>query len=292
MVGMLVTGLFLLVLGALITGFAWYDADFVRFNRDRLDRLAAEGGAPGRLTVVALGDSALKHATRDEADMADLGRKAGIPDLRFLRITYDAGIFADFHPLLDRVLEVRPDIVLIQMDFLFRVGAWNRHFPVYLRNLVSWAVHGTPVFANPWDTQYSRRCTHDGVSGLVAHSFPHLPADTTSGVTVEPRARAYGQVMAFAGKAQARGIRVALIQLRGSSRFQAPFFAGHDDDPSAPTRLRKDPASAAATLPLWPFPSALVGDRNFCDVVHMTDASSRVYAGWLAQALARETAPP
>ncbi|HYD32717.1 MAG TPA: hypothetical protein VEB64_17890 [Azospirillaceae bacterium] len=281
-VWMLAAGLFLVVLGALMVGFSWYDAEFRRFNRARLDALAA--APPLALTVVALGDSRLRHATRDEAEMADLGRQAGVGDLRFLRIVYNAGAFGDFVPLLDRILEVRPDVVLIQLDFLFRARAWDRNFRLYLRNLMWSVTRGTPVFDDPWATQFDRPCRRDGQPDLFTDSrhFERFKIGVAQGFSLDPDAPAYARVMAFAEAARARGIRVAFVHLRSSSQLEALIHEGRDLRPDLLAKVAGDSRGAD----FWRFPAESAGDRDYCDFIHLTDEASRAFSRWLVRRLA------
>ncbi|WP_042699755.1 hypothetical protein, partial [Azospirillum sp. B506] len=109
----------LAALGVLWTGSMLYDQPFAWYNLNRIDAVANRAArTPGSVMVVALGDTALRDATLDERGMAKIAAERGVPNLEFLRIVHRQAQFADFEPLLDRLIAVKPTLILIDRNLL------------------------------------------------------------------------------------------------------------------------------------------------------------------------------
>ncbi|AWK86439.1 hypothetical protein DEW08_09485 [Azospirillum thermophilum] len=173
---------------------------FVRFNLNRIANMADRAGrqtAP--VTVVALGGGGLRDRTLDESGMAEVAARHGVDQLQFLRIVHPQGEFADFTPLLDRILRLKPTLVLVDRGVLARERSGLGDVEATLLALAGlW--QGRDVLPDQVAIQYGRSCAlvpagaAPPAAGRDEGDLPGLPALTR-----------------FAGRAKAAGIPVLLL---------------------------------------------------------------------------------
>jgi len=202
------------LLAALWAGWRAQEQPFVWYNLNRINAVADRAArVPGSVTVVALGDTALRNSTLDEREMGALAAKRGIERLHFLRIVHNRAEFADFEPLLDRILAIKPTLVLIDHALLTAGRGASEDLARYLRVLAG-VPKGRPFLRDQAALQYRRDCG----------------AETESQPAMTESADAAARVRAFMTRAWAAGIQVVLVQVR------------HRPD---------GPGRAADDLPLW-----------------------------------------
>ncbi|MFP5517371.1 MAG: hypothetical protein ACLGJC_30360 [Alphaproteobacteria bacterium] len=220
----------LAVLAVLWTGSLLYDQPFAWYNLNRIDTLADRAARnPDSVSVVALGDTALRDATLDERGMAELAAKRGVPNLEFLRIVHRQAQFADFEPLLDRLVAVKPTLILIDRSLLTASRGPIDELERYGNGLMR-LYRGQAYVQDQVALQYRRGCGPTPSAWLTGGT-----PDAVTGNSATAR-----QVRAFIDRAWAAGIRVALIEVHSRP---APRSTGLIATASA--------AEPAATLPLW-----------------------------------------
>lgn len=289
----LVAGAILAVLAA-GTAISLHHSDrlFVRYNRERVEAVAAKAAeAPGVPVVVALGASRLRHATHDEAAMAGLAASRGLPGLHFLRIVHNSGEFADFEPLLEEVLALRPALVLLEIDLLFKERRALPFHHIHLRDLMDVAMRGRslPGEGEQREQQYGKPCDRRDEAG-----WDHDPGrldrfarNVGREMRFDADLPAYGRVRRFVERAAAAGVRVAILHLRSRPVWEARLHGpGHDYRPDALARVAQDPAMA-----LWRYPAALQDGARYCDYVHLTAEGRDAYSAWLAERMAAALGP-
>ncbi len=218
------------------TGSRLYDQPFAWYNLNRIQALAERAAhTPDSVTVVALGDTTLRDATLDESGMAELAARRGVPNLEFLRIVHRQAQFADFEPLLDRLVALKPSLILIDRSLLTADRGPVEELERYGRGLLRLS-RGQAYVQDQVALQYRRGCGPTPAAWLTGGT-----PDALAGSGAATR-----RVRAFIDRAWAAGIRVALIEVRSRP---APRPAG-----LIATAAAAEPnggLSAAANLPLW-----------------------------------------
>ncbi|CAO3413706.1 hypothetical protein [Azospirillum doebereinerae] len=240
------------LLAALWTGSRLYEQPFVWYNLNRIDAVADRTARSlDSVTVVALGDTALRDATLDEREMAALAAKRGVANLHFLRVVHHRAEFADFEPLLDRVLAIKPALVLLDRDLLTAERGVVEDLTRYLRVLAS-LPEGRTYLQDQAALQYRRGCA-EPVSDPQA--------------AMGQSAAAAERVRAFMARAWAAGIQVALVQVR---------------PPLEPAVV---PASAR-DLPLWHDAALVSGSPSPCSAGVQTADARTTFSAWLTGGIA------
>ena len=220
----------LAVLAVLWSGTLLYDQPFAWYNLNRINMLADRAARnPDSVSVVALGDTALRDATLDERGMAELAAKRGVPNLEFLRIVHRQAQFADFEPLLDRLIAVKPTLILIDRSLLTASRGPMDELERYGHGLMR-LYRGQTHVQDQVALQYRRGCGPTPSAWLTGGT-----PDAVTGTSATAR-----QVRAFIDRAWAAGIRVALIEVhsRPAPRSNGLIATASAAEPTAP-------------LPLW-----------------------------------------
>ena len=275
--------------GAFWTGYRLYDEPFVWYNLNRVaataDRAARELNA---VTVVALGDTALRHATLDEEAMARLAEKHGVKGLQFLRIVHDHAQFADFEPMLDAILDLKPEIVLIDLDLLFaerRPFVDLRHYGTTLTGV---AMDGKPYLRDQIAIQYGKSCKPVGREGMTAEEIDRRIGAWHEVVDVRPDSPMFERVRRFADQARVAGARVALLHLRRPPALEERLYGpGNSHVPAVLARLNDQPG-----LPLWRFPDTAHKAELYCRSGAVGPEGRKLYSAWLAGSIAQALSEP
>ncbi|KAA0592266.1 hypothetical protein J2848_003924 [Azospirillum lipoferum] len=226
----------LAVLAVLWTGSQLYDQPFAWYNLNRINAVAERAArTPDSVLVVALGDTALRDATLDERGMAKIAAERGVPNLEFLRIVHRQAQFADFEPLLDRLIAVKPTLILIDRNLLTASRSPVDELQRYGNGLMR-LYRGQTYVQDQMALQYRHGCGPTPSAWLTGGS-----PGAVAGSTATER-----QVRAFIDRAWAAGIRVALIEVHSRPARQAPSLIA--------TASAAEPASSA--LPLWNYGGA------------------------------------
>jgi len=245
------------LLAALWTGARLHEEPFVWYNLNRIDAVANRTArALDSVTVVALGDTALRDATLDERDMAALAAKRGVANLHFLRIVHQRAQFADFEPLLDRVLSIKPALVLIDRDLLTAERGVAEDLIRYARVLAA-LPEGRAYLQDQAALQYRRTC------GTLMEAGQDMTGREAMGQSSDAAER----VRAFMARAWAAGIQVALVQVR------------------APSDASVIPASAR-DLPLWHDARLTGGSQPPCAAGSPATEERTAFSHWLTGGIA------
>jgi len=234
---------------------------FDMYNAPRLDRLAAnmETGATG---IVLIGDSRLRYAVAAEKDFSKLlSDRLGVP-VSVVRMTNNWAIWDDFSGLAPRILEIGPQLVVLQED-LFAKERETQSRLFLGRAYLIWQLTGH----GPWNPgnldqnsmQLEMRCevlADEDVAARKKRVFRWVRIDPSG-----PNSRALN---AFVAQAEAAGIGIAVLPVPITTSGDA--LPKHDRPPDH------------RTLDL----SVEVPDEAYCDVVHM-NAEGR---GMFTEALA------
>lgn len=275
--------------GAFWTGYRLYDQPFVWYN---LNRVAATADRAARQTdavaVVALGDAGLRHATLDEEGMAKLAEKHGVKGMQFLRIVHDNAQFADFEPMLDAILKLKPDVVLLDLDLLFTERRPFVDLRRYGTALTGVAMDGKPYLRDQTAIQYGKACKSAGHDGMAVEEIDQRIEAWRAVVDVRPESPAFERVRRFADQARAGGARVALLHLRRPPALEERLYGpGNSHFPAALARLNERPG-----LPLWRFPDAAHKAEHYCRDGALGPDGRKLYSAWLAGSIAQALSEP
>ncbi|QCG87279.1 hypothetical protein [Azospirillum sp. TSH100] len=266
----------LAALGVLWTGSLLYDQPFAWYNLNRINAVAERAArTPDSVLVVALGDTALRDATLDEPGMAKIAAERGVPRLEFLRIVHRQAQFADFEPLLDRLIAVKPTLILLDRNLLTASRNPVDELQRYGNGLLR-LYRGQTYVQDQVALQYRRGCGPTPSAWLTGGS----PGAVTGSTATER------QVRAFIDRAWAAGIRVALIEVSSRPARQAPSLIA--------TASAAEPAAqpSTASLPLWNYGSAAAEPDDYEDAAptaacDQASANGRnAFSAWLSGGIA------
>lgn len=275
--------------GAAWVGHRLYDEPFVFFNQHRIAAMADRAWRnPGTTVVVALGGARLRHATPDEGGMAELAAGHGLPKLGFLRIVHDAADIGAFEPLLDRLVTLKPALVLLDLDLLFRERRALAAYQAYLDVLYGAVAEGRPYLTDQVAMQYARPCARRDDPGWAARAdLDAFLKQAAAAADVRADSPAFARVQTAVGRLRAAGTRVALLPIAGPRAVEDRVYgAGNGYLPDALARVR-----AETDLEVWRAPVA-APDDDFCDFAHMTPEAAAGYADWLVGRIAAALSGP
>ncbi|MDQ2103935.1 hypothetical protein [Azospirillum isscasi] len=275
--------------GAFWTGYTLYDQPFVWYNTNRIAATADRAARDLSPTVVvALGDSALRHATLDEPGMATLAAKHGVERLHFLRIVHDHARIADFEAMLGDVLKLKPALVLLDADLLFAERSAIAGLRRYGSHLAEVAVLGRAYLPDQIAQQYAKPCRPTGPSGWTGTAADRWVANRGTAVRLDAASSAFERVRRFAGQARAAGVRVALlVPPRPAAVEERLYGPGNGYLPKALDRL-----SGEEDLPLWRFPDSARRAASFCRSGMLGPEGRDAYSAWLAGRIAERLSRP
>ena len=270
--------------GATWTGYRYADEAFVRHNLNRITAASERlWRNPRAVVVVALGSSPLRHATLDETAMGRLASRYGVPALHFLRIVNEPAQFGDFEPLLERILKLRPALVLLDRDLLFAERRDRYFYPAYLGGLRDMIEQGRPALRDQVALQYGRPCARRDSPDWTGDPGLHVE-NLLAMLDLRADSPAYPRVRDFAVAAQAAGIRVALLAL--------PRPEAVEERLSVALSTSLDDLAELPRVPVWHYPRALDDRRDFCDFAHLMPEMRNAYSAWLAGQVAEALAKP
>lgn len=227
------------------------------------------------LRVIAIGNSRLKHATLDDDAMTELAATLGEGRFGWLHLVNSWAVFEDFEPLTDRLLAIRPDAIVLQLDLLSveRAAPSRNHLK---REYLTWTLFGYgpwhPFSESPENVQHYRPCR-----GLDPETHIKTRIPITQGYLTDDQAGPSGrQAKAFIGAAAKAGIPVIAMAIPGTAIMertrpsdQRPFLDALDEA-----------REASGEIPLLRYPNA-IPDDGFCDSVHMNEAGQATFSRWL-----------
>lgn len=259
----------LAVLAVLWVGSMLYDQPFAWYNLNRIDAMADRVARnPDSVMVVALGDTALRDATLDEGGMTRIAAERGVPNLEFLRIVHRQAEFADFEPLLDRLIAVKPTLILLDRNLLTASRSPFDELERYGHGLMR-LYRGQAYVQDQVALQYRRGCGPTPSAWLTGGS-----PGAVDGSTATAR-----QVRAFIDRAWAAGIRVALIEVH--SRPADPRSTGLIATASA---AEPSAAPSAINLPLWNYDDEDAIPATACGQASADGRSA--FSAWLTGGIA------
>jgi hypothetical protein len=254
------------------------DTSFTQFNRERLAEFEARASAAGARRVVLLGSSALKYATRDEDPFAaGVAAAAGEP-VAVLRIASNWGSFYDFAPLAGDILRARPDLVVMESEFLAADRPRQRRFLLWIRQLrrnLGLDVPQDVVGVSEAEVQFNYPCWNRKASR--GHDL--LLRVRSNWVSIRPDGPGPRAARRFAEQLLASGTEVALVGI--------PRRPDYETEARRTREVALDGAQGRALsgrVRNWqpaPVPAEL-----YCDLTHVQPAGQALISGWLESRIA------
>jgi len=252
---------------------AQLDTPFTEFNRERLAAFDARATSAGARRVILLGSSALKYATRDErAFAASVSTAVGEP-VAVLRIASNWGSFYEFAPLTGDILRAKPDLVVMDSEFLAvdrprirRFLSWIQH----ARRSLGVTVQEDIASTSEADVQFAYPCWKRKVS----RPLDRLLDVREDWIAVRPDGP---------GPRGARRLVEALLATDARAAFVAIPRRPDYDSVSRRTRQAgragSQGRSLAGRVPHWE--PAPVPIELYCDLTHVQPAGQARISDWL-----------
>jgi hypothetical protein len=248
---------------------------FIEFNRARLVQLgsARSGGKP--YTVVLLGSSALKYATiEDRLLAAELERRAKRP-VQVFRLVNNWGVFGDFEPLGDSLVELQPDLVLLQSELIAVDRPYSKHLEL-VRDYLRWPFYEARAWdhrdEDPAEVQFEQPCWNRKHPVYSIREQRRRSQDWVTPDATGPSARAARE---FLERIRAAGATVVLLNVPRRDDYE-----GQLDAERLAALAAADRAIDTVSLESAWGPQPLAKNL-YCDVTHLSPEGRRRYSEWL-----------
>lgn len=253
---------------------------FLNHNRARLSRFAAlTANSPSQLKVVILGNSTIKYGTAIDEESFSF---TGSDKIRVIRIVNNWANFSDFSPLTEQILNLRPDLIVMQTDLLGRVRLIE-HFtkPAQLQRYLKWRAFGPgdwdPLNLNQAELQTDQVDYND----KSEQRFERRRKSLTEWQGIDLDGPDAKQANDFIESARQRGISIVLLYTPVTARVE-PLEKTIQQHLSGAVNRQLEHEGVT----LLEYPSEM-DDSQFSDFVHMNERGREIYTKWLVPELLR-----
>lgn len=257
---------------------------FVDFNRSRIDSLRSQAWPAEAATVVILGSSVIKYATRQEPEFADAVSSRINRPVRVLRIASNWGTFSDYVPLARDLVALKPDLVVLQRELLATDRPRLRSFLLWIEDTRARLGIASPLVTSADDEAYVQFEHPCWMRGFGRKLDDHI-RERDEWVALRPGSPAAVAARQFVEELLAAGAEVALIEIPMRPDYDRQIRSARRAAVSGPTfdallqRVRD--------WDLGPLDAGL-----YCDLTHVTPAGSEVTSSWLESKVAEALARP
>ena len=259
-------------------------APFVDFNRMRASALRGQGPTRDSATVVMLGSSALKYATREEPVFADaISSRIGRP-VRVLRIVSNWGTFSDYVPLADDLVALRPDLVVLEQQLLATDRPRKRSFLLWVEGARLRLGVASPLESSAEDeayVQFEHPCWKRG----FGRRLPDHLRELNEWVAVRPDGPAATAARQFVENLLSAGAAVALVDIP-----RRPDYA--EQIRQSRSAANSGAAFEALQQRVQHWEHGPLDAGLYCDLTHVTPAGQEVTSSWLESKVAEALAKP
>lgn len=229
--------------------------------------------SPAAVKVVLMGNSMLRYATLPDARLGELAANRGL-NAAFARLLSNNALFNQFDYAFDELLDLRPDLIVVQAPVLIQEPANSTERLEFFRQYIRWRlIGGTLQGEDPHEVQHELVC-HRDVSSQMHHRYRDRIEQRRKYAADGTNARA---AAAFIERAGAVGIPVIAVTVPATERLTAYFESNGD---AGMIRAHALPRAADS----WIFVGA-VSDDLFCDPMHLAPEGRRMYSAWLLDRL-------
>lgn len=250
---------------------------FESHNRQRIERFAEIASArPNAKRIVMLGNSMTKYATNiDEGTMSF----ESTDEFSVLRIVNNWANFSDFAPLSEAILELKPDLIVIQADLLGRRRVLQRMTKeAKLQSYLGWKIAGQGDWNPEQVDQHELQIDQVDFNDQSDARFARREKSVTEWQTIEVDGPDAGLAIEFIESAS-RCSRVVLLVTPVTTRAQ-----GLQNQSMAKLEpvIREAQNRGAIILE---HPEGWLEDDRFSDFVHMNAKGRAEYMPFLIKQL-------
>lgn len=269
----------------MIVGCAWLiwaaigplpSRDFIEFNRARIVEFGAQPYMKGSATVLMIGSSVLKYATRTEADFAEAVSLATGRQVRVLRVVSNGGSFSNLVPLLGDFQSLHPDVLVMQRDQLVYERPRNGAFAVSVERAREWlGIVNEQNLEKPTlqaEIQFEYPCWKRAV--VAKRNVDEHIQNRDQWVDIRPDGPSASAARELVQSVLGQGGFVALVDLPRRPDYDA--------------MARPDRDAAIDELELeriWPrinlWDHGAMAIDMYCDVSHVTREGQAIFSSWL-----------
>jgi hypothetical protein len=281
-----------LAIAAVAVALAWFAATgigppqaelYVDFNRDRIERFQAAGATNDSATVLMIGSSVLKYATREESQFAAAVSTATGRPVRVLRLVSNGGTFSNLVPLMEELKGLEVDVLVMQRDQLVSDRPRVRAFDLWLSRVRVLA--GVVPAPTDWTAedesavQFGYPCW-----GRTLNRNLKQHVERNEGlVAIRPTGPSARAARELVEAALSTGASVALVDLPRRPDYDAEALQTRDAAMNG-TAI----GGLQARVSYWNH--GPLEARYYCDVTHVTPEGQRVFSSWLESQVAAEIA--
>ena len=252
--------------------------EFDVFNVRRVEQFAQNNA---KRKVILFGTSRLKYSTGPEEGLVSAAAAKGV-DAAFLTVVQNSAEFNDFHSLLEPIINLRPDIVVLQASLFVKDRTSNLDYRI-IQKYALWALRGGegPISVDGIDqkhVQFARPCTRD----FSALSLDQRVERVSQRGIYDLDGENAAAVQDFIAAAREAGIRVVALDFPRTSALNDALrdFYG---EKLIRNRILSDTENA------WSYPG-VIPDSDFCDATHMDENGRAVFSDWLIDKIIEELA--
>lgn len=241
----------------------------------RLESFSGRDKGKENMRVIAIGSSIMKRAVMFDWKMEDFSGRNGLGGLQFLRLTRPNCQTADILPFFGKILDARPDVILIESDSVFyqrREDDFFKEYPDFLRDMILKSLKARkPVipkkgYALDIESDLPIKYTDDMLKAALFFIRNRSLMD-------------FGEIEPFFKEAAARGVRVVLVDIPRAPEFER--LAAID---RAETAGLLEKLSQGYGVRLIGFPVKL-GAEYYWDQTHLKEEGRLKFSLWLVQTL-------
>lgn len=250
-----------------------FEAALFEFSQQRLEAFPQKDSIP---RVIALGTSRARCATYIDKEMENFFSSYHPAAMHFLRITRSGGFFAEFEPLLPKLLDTFPDVILIEPSIL--LYQWENSQELYPRKVLKEKIRcflcGDP-FAQKlyWEEQISEIKNENKTEALFK-DYLKIRKKTQEWVPIS-----FSLVHQFLEEARNRGIRVILLDIPACKIVEDQL-----KEEEALKRERMAYLQKTYDLKIWRFEQNESLDY-YSDFSHFNKKGQREFSLWLCDHL-------
>ncbi|MBZ0220871.1 MAG: hypothetical protein K8I01_10625 [Candidatus Methylomirabilis sp.] len=280
-VAALFTCVFLVSLPAYRTYHLEAEAAYRNSYLQRFEKFSDRSDAGDKgLRVIAIGSSLMAYAIMPDQAFEELASEK-LMSLKFLHLARPCAVLEDFKLFFEKVLDVRPSIILLESDSVFYhrcEKGFLKSYPDFLREAVRKSLKvKRPALPEPHINTYAN----------IRDDVPRLQAVKKSAGRIKKSVASFNrrtlvgfdEVGTFFSEAAKRGVRVALVDVRRSPEFEALAGDYKSDRAALFERLRSE-----YRITMVAFPEEMASEF-YADPAHMNEAGRKRFSQWLVKEL-------
>lgn len=252
---------------------------FEQYNLGRVEDFSKRS-ANADIRVVLLGNSRLKYATLPDDEFSRLLSDTSGRHVEVLRMVNNWAVFHDFAELLDPIAQLKPDIVVLQLQLFGQERALAAR-SLILQDYADWLISGQREPWNPGGIDQSALqtavpCVHD----FSAAALRARLARTRQWLSFEPDSESGRKARKWARAEAEASVKVVILSIPRTPTIEQATGVDFDESSSQViSKLLRKPGIYFARF------DQPMSQEAFCDVVHMNEQGRQRMSAWLAEQL-------